>query len=93
MGAAGKSQICGQYRKLLIYVLDGGALLHKIEWDRGDKFGEILDQYVKHIKINYVKSTTEDVTQWYLILMIAILPQKIILTFEGREDMKVPLWR
>ena len=44
------------------YVLDGGALLHKIEWDRGDKFGDILDQYVKHIKINYVKSTTEDVT-------------------------------
>ena len=35
------------------YVLDGGALLHRVHWAKGTKFGEIAQVYVK----NYVRQT------------------------------------
>ena len=35
------------------YVLDGGALLHRVHWAKGTKFGEIAQVYVN----NYVRQT------------------------------------
>ena len=40
------------------YVLDGGALLHKL----GDAFAGIIDQTVQHVKTIYKHSNTKDVT-------------------------------
>jgi hypothetical protein len=33
----------------LTYVVDGGCLLHKVRWKTGQKFGEILQQYVSYV--------------------------------------------
>ena len=40
------------------YVLDGGALLHRVRWAKGMKFSAIADTYVKYIKKNYKSNIT-----------------------------------
>ena len=56
------------------YVLDGGALLHRVVWNRGLTYDEICKQYVSYVKKHYGKPTvvfdgylsgasTKDVTQ------------------------------
>ncbi|CAG2250735.1 unnamed protein product [Mytilus edulis] len=35
------------------YVLDGGSLLHRIQWPRGVTFGRIADLYVDHVCRKY----------------------------------------
>ena len=37
------------------YVLDGGALLHRIPWQHGSTFGAILDTYVDFVLQNYAQ--------------------------------------
>ena len=43
------------------YVLDGGALLHKLVWTKGDAFAGIIDQTVQHVKPTYQHSNTKDI--------------------------------
>ena len=35
------------------YVLDGGALLHRVHWSKGTKFAEIAEVYMKYVRCNY----------------------------------------
>ena len=35
------------------YVLDGGALIHRVRWSKGTKFITIAETYVKYIRKNY----------------------------------------
>ena len=54
------------------YVLDGGALLHRIPWSRGASYESILENYSKSVATNYGKAvvgfdgykgfTTKDMT-------------------------------
>ena len=54
------------------YVLDGGALLHRIPWSRGASYESILETYSKYVATNYGKAvivfdgykefTTKDMT-------------------------------
>ena len=37
------------------YVLDSGALLHRIPWQRGSTLGAILDTYVDFVWQNYAQ--------------------------------------
>ena len=39
------------------YVLDGGALLHRIPWPRGLTYTEILSLYVQHVTQRYNQAT------------------------------------
>ena len=39
------------------YVLKGGALLHRIMWNRGSSYDSIWKQYVYYVKTNYGKPT------------------------------------
>ena len=39
------------------YVLDGGALLHRIPWSRGLTYTEILSLYVQHVTQRYNQAT------------------------------------
>ena len=41
-----------------IYVVDGGALLHRVRWSKGMKFSVIAETYVKYLRRNYHKNTT-----------------------------------
>ena len=34
-------------------VLDGGALLHRVQWEKGVTFGCIVDIYRKYLQSNY----------------------------------------
>ena len=36
-----------------VYVLDGGALLHRVFWNKRLKFGEIIKDYVNYVRKNY----------------------------------------
>ena len=38
---------------LLKYVLDGGALLHRVHWVKGMKFAEIAEVYINYVRHNY----------------------------------------
>ncbi len=40
------------------YVLDGGALLHRVPWTKGKTYGEICQVYVKHLETRYGKKVT-----------------------------------
>ena len=46
----------------IVPVLDGGALLQKLVWIKGDVFAEIIDQTVQHVKTTYQHSNTKEVT-------------------------------
>ena len=35
------------------YILDGGALIHRVPWSRGDTYGDICQQYVRYISKHY----------------------------------------
>ena len=35
------------------YILDGGTLLHRVPWSRGDTYGDICQQYVRYISKHY----------------------------------------
>ena len=37
------------------FVLDGGALLHRIPWPRGSTFGAILNMYIDFVLKNYAE--------------------------------------
>lgn len=39
------------------YVLDGGALIHKIPWTKGSTWDDILQSYAKHVATKYGKAT------------------------------------
>ena len=32
------------------FVIDGGSLIHKLPWEKGLSFGEMLDRYVASVK-------------------------------------------
>ena len=38
------------------FVIDGGALLHRVHWQKGDKFISIADTYIKYMKKHYGNS-------------------------------------
>ena len=40
------------------YVLDGGALIHRVRWSKGTKFITIAETYVKYIRKNYRLNVT-----------------------------------
>ena len=40
------------------YVLDGGALTHRVRWSKGTKFITIAETYVKYIRKNYRLNVT-----------------------------------
>jgi hypothetical protein len=44
------------------YVLDGGALLLRIPWERGSTYDEICQQYVSYIEKHY--------NQWWYLMAI-----------------------
>ena len=35
------------------FVIDGGALIHRVHWTKGDRFIEIADAYIKYLKRHY----------------------------------------
>ena len=35
------------------FVIDGGALLHRVRWKKGDRFIEIADAYIKYVNKHY----------------------------------------
>ena len=35
------------------YILEGGALLHRLHWSRGDTYGDICQQYMRYISKHY----------------------------------------
>lgn len=37
------------------YILDGGALLHRVPWSKGDTYGDICQHYVKYVSKHYGK--------------------------------------
>ncbi len=39
------------------YVLDGGSLLHRLPWTRGEKFEIVFERYVKYVIRRYGKAT------------------------------------
>lgn len=39
----------------LRYVIDGGSLLHKLPWPRGNTYSQICGMYVKYLVENYNK--------------------------------------
>ena len=40
----------------VLYVLDGGALLHRLPWEIGKTYGEIVERYIRYIKKHYGQS-------------------------------------
>lgn len=42
-----------QLPKDLVYVVDGGALLHRVRWMKGTTFGDIAKQYVTYVRKHY----------------------------------------
>ena len=36
-----------------VYVLDGGALLHRVHWIKGARFKEVILAYVNYVRKNY----------------------------------------
>ena len=40
------------------YVLDGGSLLHRIEWQKGSSFSHICQKYVNYIKNSFGSNVT-----------------------------------
>ena len=36
-----------------LIVLDGGALLHRVQWEKGTTFGQIIENYNRYIRSNY----------------------------------------
>jgi len=38
------------------FVIDGGALLHRVRWQKGDKFISIAETYIKYTKKHYGES-------------------------------------
>ena len=44
------------------YVLDGGALLHRIPWNKGSTFSEILKTYSDYVLNKYEVASTMDST-------------------------------
>ena len=42
------------------YVLDGGALLHRVRWSTGMKFIAIAEVYMKYIRKNYRSNILTD---------------------------------
>ena len=51
------------------FVLDGGALLQKIPWDKQSSFKEITEKYVSFVKKTMV------IQQWFLTAMRSHLPK------------------
>ena len=39
------------------YVLDGGAIVHKIPWPRTGTFGDVLETYRNHVSRHYGVAT------------------------------------
>ena len=39
------------------YVLDGGSLLHKLKWNRGDTYGNIAKSYAEYTSKHYGSAT------------------------------------
>ena len=69
-----------------LIVIDGGALLHRVIWDVGMSFKDIINKY----KI-YIKSSFKNFRLEVLYLMVTYCnPPKIIVTEKGSQFM---LWR
>ena len=47
------------YWSKLVTCLDGGALLHKVQWHTSVTFGDVCKLYVDHITLKHGTSTTE----------------------------------
>ena len=39
------------------YVIDGGALIHKLPWQRGNTYNEIVKMYVQYVTRKYKQAT------------------------------------
>jgi len=39
------------------FVLDGGALLHRIPWTKGSTWDDILNSYIRHVSLKYGRAT------------------------------------
>ena len=48
-----------------LYVLDGGALLHKLPWPKLSKYGELYEMYVKYVLRHYDPQRTTIVLDGY----------------------------
>lgn len=40
----------------MLYVLDGGALLHRLPWEVGKTYGEIVENYIGYVQRHYEQS-------------------------------------
>ena len=38
------------------YVVDGGFLLHRVVWSKGQTFGQICQKYVEYVQTNYLRT-------------------------------------
>eukprot|EP00794_Sanderia_malayensis_P019666 gene19666-21613_t len=53
-----KAVMKGDIKNCDTYVLDGGALLHRVRWSKGIRFIEIADTYLKYMRKNYPSNIT-----------------------------------
>ena len=52
-------------KERVLYVLDGGALLHKSPWPKLSKYGELYEMYVKYVLRHYDPQRTSIVLDGY----------------------------
>ena len=46
---------CSEYRRQVLNVLDGGALLHRVKWGKMS-YQQIAEQYVSYVREKYGQS-------------------------------------
>ena len=42
-----------KFMKSAVFTIDGGALLHRVRWSKGDSFKEIASSYMKYVRRHY----------------------------------------
>lgn len=47
------SHTCEEINKQVTFIIDGGALLHKVRWEKGIKFSEVGNLYLEYIQNQY----------------------------------------
>ena len=52
-------------KERVLYVLDGGDLLHKLPWPKLSKYGELYEMYVKYVIGHYDPQWTTIVLDRY----------------------------
>ena len=51
-------QLSDYEKELVLYVLGGSALLHKLPWPKLSKYGELYEMYVKYVLRHYDPQST-----------------------------------